>query len=633
MEESNMNNLLLLWLSLSLSGSLVALTLILLKPLLQRLSKTWQYYIWLLVILRLLIPFSPDLSIVGGLFQEAKTLFAVQYTPVEELPEIKPSDFTDTQNILGLKNNIQQNPLVAVTDLTFARNYVLGTIWLAIAIILFIRKMYGYGQFMKAVKKESNIVFDGQLLTVLQEVRAAMRIQKKITLCTNSLVRAPILIGIIKPTIVLPTEAIKKSELVYIFRHELTHYRRMDFLYKWLAEITVCLHWFNPFAYWVRKQINQDCEFSCDETVISCLGDTERHAYGETLLNSIVVNNLGRADIVSLSLNEDGKLIKGRLNAIMQYQRKSKFSVFIAAVLTVVLLCGTVYAGAYTEVAVENVKASTATSPIRISNKDLAPGGKISLGSQSLRSGTTCQVLLTWTGNGKLTVLCTSSKGIEKSCSIENDKVSTFQIDVDGEYTIAVKNSSISKNENVNGSITFEQSAAKPQSQDTDNPAQSNTSTVRTVVYENVEMRRYEGENGHPYIHEIKTNNTAKKVVGCQQGMLAFDKDGNPLKIDWWSCDTELDKTYFYLYEEDSAVIASEETSDVIGGWSLNFFGEDLAVDKIAYVLYCDKEITFEDGTIWKSPDFEKWLATYEGRKTDVNVLKNYYPYEQKISF
>lgn len=36
---------------------------------------------------------------------------------------------------------------------------------------------------------------------------------------------------------------------------------------------------------------------------------------------------------------------------------------------------------------------------------------------------------------------------------------------------------------------------------------------------------------------------------------------------------------------------------------------------KIAYVLYCDKKITFDDGMIWKNPDFDKWLSTYEGKK------------------
>lgn len=59
--------------------------------------------------------------------------------------------------------------------------------------------------------------------------------------------------------------------------------------------------------------------------------------------------------------------------------------------------------------------------------------------------------------------------------------------------------------------------------------------------------------------------------------------------------------------------------------------GTDAAADKIAYVLYCDKEITFEDGTVWKNSDFESWRSTYEGKKTDTALLKTYYPFRQII--
>ena len=72
---------------------------------------------------------------------------------------------------------------------------------------------------------------------------------------------------------------------------------------------------------------------------------------------------------------------------------------------------------------------------------------------------------------------------------------------------------------------------------------------------------------------------------------------------------------------------------DVYGGWSLNVMGKDTAVDQIAYVLFCDKEITFEDGTIWKNPDFDEWIKIYEGETIDVEILENYYPYEQKIDY
>ena len=78
-----MNDFLLLVISLSLSGALLTLLLAALRPLFKHLSRTWQYYIWLLVILRLLIPWSPEVNLVGGLFQQAEAYWTEQSVPVE----------------------------------------------------------------------------------------------------------------------------------------------------------------------------------------------------------------------------------------------------------------------------------------------------------------------------------------------------------------------------------------------------------------------------------------------------------------------------------------------------------------------------------------------------------------------
>ena len=65
-----MNTVLKVVLSLSLSGSLLILPLFLSKIFMKnRTSKRWQYYIWLVVIARLLLPFTPEISAVGTLFQ------------------------------------------------------------------------------------------------------------------------------------------------------------------------------------------------------------------------------------------------------------------------------------------------------------------------------------------------------------------------------------------------------------------------------------------------------------------------------------------------------------------------------------------------------------------------------------
>lgn len=65
-----MNELLKVVLSLSLSGTLLLFLLFLPRSLFkERLSKRWQYYIWLVVVARLLFPFAPEINLMARLFQ------------------------------------------------------------------------------------------------------------------------------------------------------------------------------------------------------------------------------------------------------------------------------------------------------------------------------------------------------------------------------------------------------------------------------------------------------------------------------------------------------------------------------------------------------------------------------------
>ena len=56
--------------------------------------------------------------------------------------------------------------------------------------------------------------------------------------------------------------------------------------YKWLVQFTICLHWFNPLVYLMGREVNNACEFSCDEAVIKNLDNDGIKAYGNTLLIS-----------------------------------------------------------------------------------------------------------------------------------------------------------------------------------------------------------------------------------------------------------------------------------------------------------------------------------------------------------
>ena len=95
-----MNDILKVFISMSLSGSLLILALLVLRHFLKsKISRQWQYYIWLIVIARLLLPFAPDTNLLGSIFQTAGQAIA-QTNPVQ-LPQQEQDGLPDNKNCLS----------------------------------------------------------------------------------------------------------------------------------------------------------------------------------------------------------------------------------------------------------------------------------------------------------------------------------------------------------------------------------------------------------------------------------------------------------------------------------------------------------------------------------------------------
>ena len=87
------------------------------------------------------------------------------------------------------------------------------------------------------------------------------------------------MMGIFRPVLVLPDRQITAEQLDNILRHEMTHFRRKDLLYKWFAVFVKCVHWFNPAVYYISRQIGIECEISCDLAVVSGMSQEEKRSY------------------------------------------------------------------------------------------------------------------------------------------------------------------------------------------------------------------------------------------------------------------------------------------------------------------------------------------------------------------
>lgn len=377
-----MNNVLKVFLSMSLSGSLLILILFSCKQIFKdKISRQWQYYIWLIVIMRLLLPFTPETNLMGTIFQtfDNTTYHTEKYPPEQQNQDILNDD-KNTPTINNERSNqkyINKMELFtsnqAVQDIITLLVNNIWIIWLVIALILLIRKITIYQSFVRYIKAGQAPVSDTELLDRLAILGSQIKIKRAIELCINPLISSPLLIGFFRPCIVLPRVDIAEKDFQYIVLHELTHYRRFDMLYKWLVQITVCLHWFNPLVYLMGKEINKACEFACDEAIVKKLDSSNVQDYGKTLLNSIATVGKYKESLASVTLSESKKLLKERLGAIMNFRKKSNLVVFFTIVITVLFTVGATAIGAYTvpQIPVDNNKNKNINSNPTNNNSNL----------------------------------------------------------------------------------------------------------------------------------------------------------------------------------------------------------------------------------------------------------------------
>lgn len=345
-----MNTILKLFLTMSCSGTLLILILFFGKRFLKdRLSRQWQYYIWLLVIIRLLFPFGTKINLME------KTYLAIDQTITNEIPSPQQQSPNTIQNNAPALGSVQET-YAQTTTLTAAQIFKvtaslltdhLWLIWLAAALGMLIRKITVYESFVRYISSGLTPVSDMYILDQLSIITDQIGIKKPVELCISTQISSPMLMGYFHPYIILPSVNISEKNFRYIMLHELIHYKRKDMIYKWLVQITVCLHWFNPFVHLMSREITKACEFSCDEAVLIKTGYTNAEDYGKTLLDAMAAAGKYKKSLGVVNLSDNKQILKERLMSIMKYKRKSMFIRIFTCMLTLCMIIGSSFLGIY----------------------------------------------------------------------------------------------------------------------------------------------------------------------------------------------------------------------------------------------------------------------------------------------
>ena len=336
---------------MTISGSVIALLLMGLRyTVLRKMPSTVYYYAWLLVLLRFALPL-PGL-VPASAAEKVNTPAAIPavYSEMndQEIAQMNTqavSEFeqTDVAKTVPVESQIAINAAETkeMTVTETAPKASLSIDWKSPALWL---SVWAVGAFISlAVTGISYLKFSFNLKRNLIEPDSFTRAVyakipgEKPALYFSDSVRPPMMLGLLKPKIVLPMREYNEELLQNILRHELTHYRRFDMLYKWASVVILSLHWFNPISWLVRKELNRACEMSCDEMLLRSMNKEQKQSYGNTLLMMAASTGLPSA-VVATTFATEKRNLKERLNQIMNY-KKSRTRL-IAAGLAVALLTG-----------------------------------------------------------------------------------------------------------------------------------------------------------------------------------------------------------------------------------------------------------------------------------------------------
>lgn len=364
-----MERIFLCVLSLSLSGALAGTVLLLIHPLTKKwFSRRWNYYIWLLLIARLVLPL--HFGAVGGLripMRSAAYLTAEQGNEKSEgagvaKSELEGADGGKQAGAYGLEKarGINQTEkgnkagqAAAQTPSLFSgktreNRLVFPTVlWLLGACVSLFLKIWNYRRFAAGVGRDRERLSDSGIIKQAEDTASRLCMKKAPDIYESGRVSGPITLGLFKPAVILPKEFVAgfsegadgRNQLCLVLHHEFIHIKRKDLWYKWLYQALLCVHWFNPVLYLAGRKLNADCELACDEAVVASLTGEGKKVYGNILINAAEWSGTFRRNIPYTTLLERRQDLKERLKGILHYKKQKKIGVLISVCTALGLLC------------------------------------------------------------------------------------------------------------------------------------------------------------------------------------------------------------------------------------------------------------------------------------------------------
>jgi Zn-dependent protease with chaperone function len=172
-----------------------------------------------------------------------------------------------------------------------------------------------------------------ELVNLLSNLAAELGLKRSVSIARSTLVRVPVVIGFIRPLILIPASILAGLPAEYleaVIAHELAHIRRHDYLVNLLQALIETILFYHPAVWWVSRKIREEREHCCDDIAAGLCGD--RRLYAKALLS--VEELCPPVSLLAVAVTGGGGQMFNRVKRLTDVPRRPRFrrSASLAAV-------------------------------------------------------------------------------------------------------------------------------------------------------------------------------------------------------------------------------------------------------------------------------------------------------------
>ncbi|MDA1274031.1 MAG: M56 family metallopeptidase [Verrucomicrobia bacterium] len=242
--------------------------------------------------------------------------------------------------------------------------HLLGT---AVVVIWIVAQVFR----LSLIRRRAQFLGTGEIAVEYQDLVKRFGIRSAPPLQISNEILSPIAFGLVRPVVMLPTEAVERLPLTVlkpILAHELAHIQRHDLIVNWLQLVLFSIWWFNPVVWLVNRAVRKTREECCDDLLLT-RGFVSQDSYCDTLV-SAAATLAARVPIgAALGFAEHLHPLRKRVARIMDrtIRRSPKLS-FVGG-LVVLLSAGLILPGLRSQETKEKVRPSFVEGRVDLSRR------------------------------------------------------------------------------------------------------------------------------------------------------------------------------------------------------------------------------------------------------------------------